>query len=77
MAEAVILEAVRTPFGRRGGALREVRPEQLLAQALSGLTGRVGIAPGQIEDVITGAVTQAGEQGRISGGWRRCRRAFR
>jgi len=37
MNEAVIIEAVRTPFGRRGGALREQRPDTLLAHALDGL----------------------------------------
>ncbi len=63
MAEAVILEAIRTPYGRRNGVFREVRPEKLLAQALTALTERTGLAPGQIDDVITGAVTQAGEQG--------------
>jgi acetyl-CoA acetyltransferase family protein len=62
MSEAVILEAVRTPFGRRGGAYREVRPDRLLAHALHGLIDRAGIAPEQIGDVITGTVTQAGEQ---------------
>lgn len=63
MAEAVILEAVRTPFGRRGGALREFRPDGLLAHALSGLVERAGIPSDKIEDVISGTVTQAGEQG--------------
>ncbi len=63
MAEAVILEAVRTPFGRRGGALRDIRPDGLLAHTLNGLVGRTGIDPGSIEDVVTGTVTQAGEQG--------------
>src|SRR4051794_8182278 len=63
MAEAVILEAVRTPYGRRGGVFRDVRPENLLARALCGLTERAGIAPAQIEDVICGTVTQSGEQG--------------
>ncbi|HEX9114736.1 MAG TPA: thiolase family protein, partial [Anaerolineae bacterium] len=63
MTEAVILEAVRTPFGRRGGALRATRPDRLLAHALDCLAGRAGIAPAMIEDVITGAVTQVGEQG--------------
>ena len=63
MAEAVILEAVRTPFGRRGGALREIRPDKLLAYALGGLVERAGIDPAKIEDVINGTVTQAGEQG--------------
>lgn len=63
MAEAVILEAVRTPFGRRGGALREIRPDKLLAHALGALVERAGIDPEKIEDVINGTVTQAGEQG--------------
>ena len=63
MAEAVILEAVRTPFGRRGGALRDLRPDGLLAHTLDGLIERAGIDPGRVEDVVTGCVTQAGEQG--------------
>ncbi len=63
MSEAVIVDAVRTPFGRRGGALREQRPDSLLAHALDGLIDRVGIAPEKIEDVIDGTVTMAGEQG--------------
>ena len=62
MANPVIIEAVRTPFGRRGGALREVRPDSLLAHALKGLVERAGISPEKVEDVICGAVTQAGEQ---------------
>ncbi len=63
MSEPVIIEAVRTPFGRRGGAFRGVRPDALLARTLSGLVERVGIDPADIEDVINGTVTQAGEQG--------------
>ncbi|MFZ0546965.1 MAG: hypothetical protein WAM60_16070, partial [Candidatus Promineifilaceae bacterium] len=63
MSEAVILDAVRLPFGRRGGVYREIRPDSLLAQALCGLTDRVGIDPSHVEDVVTGCVTQAGEQG--------------
>ncbi len=63
MSEAVILDAVRTPFGRRGGALREQRPDSLLAHTLDGLIDRSGIAPDKIEDVIDGTVTLAGEQG--------------
>jgi acetyl-CoA C-acetyltransferase/acetyl-CoA acyltransferase len=62
MAEAVILEAVRTPFGRRGGGLREARPDSLLAYALKSLVGRAGVAPERLQDVICGCVTQAGEQ---------------
>ncbi|MGN6700557.1 MAG: thiolase family protein [Thermomicrobiales bacterium] len=63
MMDAVILDAVRTPYGRRGGVYWETRPETLLAHALCRLTERAGIAPAQIDDVIVGAVTQAGEQG--------------
>lgn len=63
MNEAVIIEAVRTPFGRRGGALRERRPDGLLAQTIDGLLARAGADPQKIEDVIDGTVTLAGEQG--------------
>ncbi len=63
MKEPVILEAVRTPFGRYGGAFREERPDALLAHTLRGLVGRAGIDPEEIEDVVNGTVTQTGEQG--------------
>ena len=63
MLEPVILEAVRTPFGRRNGAYRDVRPDRLLAYILGRLSDRSGITPAQIEDVVTGTVTQTGEQG--------------
>jgi acetyl-CoA acyltransferase len=63
VAEAVILEAVRTPFGRRGGAYRETRPDRLLAYILGCLLDRAGVPAAKIEDVVTGAVTQTGEQG--------------
>jgi len=63
MNEAVIVDAVRSPFGRRGGVLREQRPDSLLAHVLNGLIERTGIAPEKIEDVIDGTVTLAGEQG--------------
>lgn len=63
MGEAVILEAVRTPFGRKDGAFRETRPDALLADTLRGLVERGGLEAGKIEDVVTGCVTQAGEQG--------------
>jgi acetyl-CoA acyltransferase len=63
MPEAVILEVARTPFGRRGGALRDTRPDRLLAHTLQGLVQRAKMEPGNIEDVVTGCVTQAGEQG--------------
>jgi acetyl-CoA acyltransferase len=61
---AVIVDIVRSPFGRgrRGGALDGVHPVDLYAQVLKGLMSRVPIDPALIEDVITGCVTQAGEQ---------------
>lgn len=63
MTEPVILEAVRTPFGRRGGVYRDTRPDELLAHALRALLARTGIDAGKIADVIAGNVTQTGEQG--------------
>jgi acetyl-CoA acyltransferase len=63
MPQAVVIEAVRTPFGRKGSAFREIRPDSLLAGALAGLCQRSKVAPAKIEDVVTGCVTQAGEQG--------------
>jgi acetyl-CoA acetyltransferase family protein len=67
MPEAVILEAVRTPFGKRGGMLREQRPDSLLAHALEGVVQRAGVDPACIEDVIDGTVTLCGEQGANPG----------
>lgn len=64
MAEAVIVDAVRTPIGRNKGALRETRPDQLLAHTLEGLVKRTGIDKAKVEDVIIGCVGQVGEQGR-------------
>lgn len=62
MGFPVIIEAVRTPFGRRNGAFRELRPDALLAHALRALVDRSGIAPEAIEDIAAGCVSQAGEQ---------------
>src|ERR687897_3260228 len=63
MNEPVILEAVRPPSPRRGGAFRELRPDALLTHALQGLVERADIDPEAVEDVINGTVTQTGEQG--------------
>ncbi|HWE61971.1 MAG TPA: thiolase family protein, partial [Chloroflexota bacterium] len=63
MAEAVILEAVRTPIGRRNGVFRETRPDALLASVLDEVVARAGLEPARVEDVVTGCVTQSGEQG--------------
>ena len=63
MAEAYIVEAVRTPGGRaRKGGLIGVHPADLGATVLNALVDRTGIDPAAIEDVIVGCVTQAGEQ---------------
>src|SRR3981081_3241414 len=63
MSQAVIVEAVRTPIGRRGGALSPVRPDDLLALTLRELVTRAGVDPAQVDDVVVGCVTQTGEQG--------------
>ncbi len=63
MREAVIVDAVRTPVGRRGGKLKDWHPVDLLAQTLSTLVQRTGIDAALIEDVIVGCVSQVGEQG--------------
>ncbi len=60
--EAVIVEAVRTPIGKRNGSLKDIHPVDLLAAALKEVVDRSGVDPGQIEDNITGCVSQAGEQ---------------
>ena len=62
MAEAVIVEAVRSPVGKRNGGLSGVHPGELSAQVLNGLAERAGIDPGIVDDVIWGCVMQAGEQ---------------
>jgi acetyl-CoA acyltransferase len=63
LTEAVIVEAVRTAIGRRGGKLSPVRPDDLLALTLRELVTRAGVDPAQVDDVIAGCVTQTGEQG--------------
>ena len=63
MREAVIVEAVRTPIGRRNGGLASVHPVDLLAETLQALVGRVGLDPARVDDVIAGCVSQVGEQG--------------
>jgi 3-oxoadipyl-CoA thiolase len=62
--EAWIVDAVRTPFGRYGGALAGVRPDDLAALVLRALVERTGIDPALIEDVILGCANQAGEDNR-------------
>ena len=62
MAEAYIVEAVRTAGGKRGGALRDWHPVDLGAAVLNALVDRSGIDPAAIDDVIVGCVGQIGEQ---------------
>ncbi len=63
MREVVIVEAVRTPVGKRNGALKDTHPVVLAAMALRELVGRAGIDPTAVEDVVMGCVSQVGEQG--------------
>jgi acetyl-CoA acyltransferase len=58
----VIVEAVRTPIGRRGGKLSGVHAVDLAAHVLREVVRRAGIEPGMVEDVVMGCVSQAGEQ---------------
>ncbi|MBA3333152.1 MAG: thiolase family protein [Actinobacteria bacterium] len=74
--DAYIVDAVRSPIGRRNGSLSEIRAEELAAQVMNGLLDRLDVEPGEIEDVQMGCVTQIGEQalnvGRqavLVGGW--------
>src|SRR5262245_54808611 len=76
MRDALIIEAVRSPIGKRNGTLATVRADELAAQVLTGLAERTGIDPAAIEDVEMGCVTQVGKQalnvGRIASliaGW--------
>jgi acetyl-CoA acyltransferase len=76
MRDAVIVEAIRTPFGKRNGSLATVHPVDLSADVLRSLVERTGIDPAQVDDVIWGCVSQIGDQssnvGRFSvlaAGW--------
>ena len=63
----VIVDGLRTPFGRYGGALSQVRPDDLAAHVIRALVERTGIDPSTIDDVILGAANQAGEDNRNVG----------
>ncbi|HZO62709.1 MAG TPA: hypothetical protein VFB35_06975, partial [Gaiellaceae bacterium] len=76
MRDALIIEAVRSPIGRRNGTLASVRADELAAQVLSRLVERVDVDPGAVEDIQMGCVSQVGEQalnvGRVASliaGW--------
>src|SRR5437868_12720250 len=63
MPDALIVDAVRSPIGRRNGTLSAVRGDEVAAQVLNALLARRGVDPAEIEDVQLGCVTQIGEQG--------------
>ena len=64
MTEAFVVDGVRTPIGRYGGALSSVRPDDLAAIAIAELVSRSGIDPSMVDDVIFGDANQAGEDNR-------------
>jgi acetyl-CoA acetyltransferase family protein len=63
VAEAYVVDAVRSPNGRRNGALSSLRADELAAQVLNALVERSDLDPAEVEDVQLGCVTQVGEQG--------------
>ena len=63
----VVVDGLRTPFGRYGGALGEVRPDDMAAHVIRAVVARTGIDPTTIDDVILGAANQAGEDNRNVG----------
>lgn len=62
MTDAVIIDAIRTPSGRRNGMLSAIHPVDLLAMVLDAIVKRNGIEAGMVDDVIAGCVSQSGEQ---------------
>ena len=63
MPDALIVDAVRSPIGKKNGTLSKVRGDEVAAQVLNALVERNGVDPAEIEDVQLGCVTQIGEQG--------------
>jgi acetyl-CoA acyltransferase len=63
MLDALIVDAVRSPIGKRDGALSKIRGDELAGQILNGLVERNDLDPAEVEDVQMGCVTQIGEQG--------------
>jgi len=64
MTASFVYDAVRTPFGRAGGALAGVRPDDLAAVVMKAIAERTGLDPARIDDVIFGDANQAGEDNR-------------
>ena len=67
MATAVIVDAIRTPLGRRNGKLKDWHPVDLASETLNALIERTGIDPADVEDVVTGCTAPLGEQSRNIG----------
>ncbi|MGZ6299775.1 MAG: thiolase family protein [Candidatus Limnocylindria bacterium] len=63
----MVVDGLRTPFGRYGGALREIRPDDMAAHVIRALLERTGVEPAAVDDVILGAANQAGEDNRNVG----------
>jgi len=63
MRDALIVDAVRSPIGKRNGTLASLRADELAGQVLNSLVERNGLDPGEVEDVQMGCVSQVGEQG--------------
>src|ERR687884_1555421 len=63
MPDALVIDAVRSPIGKKNGTLSKVRGDELAAQVLNALVARNDLDPAEIEDVQLGCVTQVGEQG--------------
>jgi acetyl-CoA acyltransferase len=63
MREALIVDAVRSPIGKRNGSLSKIRADELAGQVLNRLVDRHGLDPAEIQDVQMGCVSQVGEQG--------------
>lgn len=63
----VVVDGLRTPFGRYGGALKDTRPDDLAAHVIRSLVERNGLDPAAVDDVILGAANQAGEDNRNVG----------
>ncbi|HKA04467.1 MAG TPA: acetyl-CoA C-acyltransferase, partial [Acidimicrobiales bacterium] len=63
MPTAVIVDAIRTPLGKRNGRLKEWHPVDLAAETLKSVVDRTGIDPAVVDDVVMGCVMQVGEQG--------------
>ncbi|MCL6091113.1 MAG: thiolase family protein [Candidatus Thermoplasmatota archaeon] len=63
MGDAYIVDAIRTPIGRRNGSLKDIHPVDLLGNLLKGELSRTKIPPNRVEDLIIGCVSQAGDQG--------------